>query len=112
MSEESYFGIEKKRYETKRISEEIDILYRFIIWSLIDTLKEQMKLDYLQVFELVTECEHTSLTPKNYNLKLVHRQEKPYYKKEYIMPVRSVIDAKIFVIDDGEQITMLFADEY
>lgn len=112
MSKENYFGIEKKRYETKRISEEIDVLYRFIIWSLIDTLKEQMELDYLQVFEFVTECEHKSLTPQDYELKLVHRQEQPYYKKEYSIPVKSVIDAKIYVIDDGEQVTMLFAEEY
>lgn len=112
MDKKSYFGLEKKRYETRGISEQLDVTYRFIMWSLIDTLKEQMDLDYLQVFEFVTESENKSITPKNYILKLIHHQEEPYYRKKYEMPVKSVINGKIFVIDDGDHCTMMWADEY
>lgn len=112
MHKENYFGIEKKRYETKGVMEELDVLYRFLIWTLIDALKSGMELDYLQVFEFKTESETNAITPKNYTLKLIHSQEEPEYKKEYVLPVKSVINGKIFVIDDGDHVTMMWADEY
>jgi hypothetical protein len=44
--------------------------------------------------------------------KVVHLQEEPPYCKEYLIPCRNPITAKLFVIDDGEYATMMFADEY
>ena len=74
---------------------------QFFLWSCIDMLP--VKTDYLQVFELVA-------VPNG--LKVIHKQEIPEYKKEYLIPCEQALTAKIFVIDDGKHATMLFADEY
>jgi len=49
----------------------------------------------------------------NCTQKIVHSQEQPLYKKEYSFKCPTpAIDAKIFVIDDNTQSTMLLAEEY
>ena len=89
------------RYVTVRVSNEVDPITRFFMWTCIDMLA--VEADYLQVFELVTAPE---------GQKIVHTQEQPPYCKEYLIPCNKPIFAKIFVIDDGTYATMLFAEEY
>ena len=36
MAEKKFFGLDKKRYETEQIVQELDISYRFIMWNLIE----------------------------------------------------------------------------
>ena len=43
---------------------------------------------------------------------MVHEQEVPPYKKEHLLVGYEPMDAKIFVINDGDYATMLFAEEY
>lgn len=96
------------RYITSGVQQEIPLELQLFMWSCIETLKEQgEELDYLQVFEITSEGgEGISLQS------IEHRQEVPEYKKTYILPSEEPINTKIFVIDDGEYITMLLAEEY
>lgn len=60
-------------------------------------------LDYLQVFELSTE---------RGRLRIVHAQEYPDYRKEYMLRSDVPITAKLYVINDTNHATMLFCEEY
>ena len=60
-------------------------------------------IDYLQVF---------SLSAQNGRQRVIHTQEVPEYKREYVFNIGTAIDAKIYVIDSGTYSTMLFAQEY
>ena len=63
-----------------------------------------VRKDYLQVFELSEE---------NGMQKIVHSQEEPEYKREYLIKTDvPFLNAKIFVIDDETHCTMLFNYEY
>lgn len=91
-----------KRFVTRGIAEKVPLLLQTIIWNMIDTMDEPK--DYLQVFDLSEE---------NGKQKIVHTQEQPEYKKEYLFETgTSFLCAKIFVIDDMTHSTMLFNYEY
>ena len=90
-----------KRYITKGAQSEIPIELQIFMWRCIDSMPEPK--DYLQVFRL------SSFEGKQ---KIVHEQEQPEYKKEYILTVEKPIIAKVYVIDDGDHCTMLLAEEY
>lgn len=95
----------KPRYETKGINERLCLVYKIMLWDLIEKLSKEVKLDYLQGFEFSIEEDKTQM--------IRHSQEVPEYKKEYIVPIlEEGIEAKVFVIDDGEYCIMLWADEY
>ena len=59
--------------------------------------------DYLQVF---------SLSEYNGKQRIIHTQEIPEYKKEYVLNISKTVTAKVFVIDDETHSTMLLANEY
>lgn len=97
----------ENRYVTRGINAEVDIRVQIILWNMIDKLKDKgdIKLDYLQVFEV--EKIHGVI-------KIEHRQEVPNYSQAYMLngvdiEINSKI--KIFVIDDGENSTMMLAEE-
>ena len=79
------------------------------LWSLLDKKRCQgVKLDYLQIFELTIECAFGEVFQK-----IVHRQEVPpfsetYYYRGLVEP----INAKVWIIDSDEYVTMLLASEY
>lgn len=99
------FDNRKQKYETKGINERLCVDYRIIMWDLIEKLSKEMELDYLQVFEFAIEDGNVQ--------KIKHSQEVPEYEKTYIVPrVEDGIEGKVFVIDDGDHCTMLWADEY
>jgi hypothetical protein len=96
------------RYMTKGIQHEIPLALQLFLWNCIDTLKEQgQELDYLQVFEIITERADDILFQK-----IEHRQEVPVYSMTYRILPTEIVNAKIFVIDDGKYSTMLLAKEY
>ncbi len=96
------------RYMTKEIQQQIPIELQLFLWNCIDTLKEQeQELDYLQVFELTKER-----VDDVFFQKIEHRQEVPEYSKTYRVFPNEMVDAKVFVIDDGTHSTMLLAEEY
>ncbi|AWI07681.1 hypothetical protein B9W14_00905 [Clostridium drakei] len=90
------------RYITAGVQNEIPLELQLFMWNCIDTLKEQgKKLDYLQVFELSKERADDVLYQK-----IEHRQEVPEYSATYRLFPKEMIDAKVFVIDDGKHSTM------
>ena len=95
---------ENKRYITRGFQQEIPLELQLIIFQLIDESKTKSKMDYLQVFELVSENEFIQ--------KLEHRSENPKYNKKYRFPFSNPISVKIFVIDDGVHTTAMLAEEY
>jgi hypothetical protein len=97
------------RYSTRGVAESVDLSIQLIMWGMIDRWKSQNKeLDYLQVFDVSTEysCGHIIT-------KVEHHQEIPELKEVlYYNDIANPINAKIFVIDDGEHATMMFSYEY
>lgn len=92
------------RYVTRGINGSVTYELQLLLWDLIDQL--DVEQDYLQVFKL---------EDKRGEVKLTHRQEEPDYRKDYILKAKEFsieTDNKIFVIDDGDYATMMFASEY
>lgn len=96
------FEPEKKRYLTRGIDESIPLELQIFLWEAVDRMPEPK--DYLQIFRLNVEN----------GLQIVkHTSEQPEFKMQYILAeVEKTITAKIYVIDDGENCTMLLAEEY
>ncbi|NMM65136.1 DUF960 domain-containing protein [Clostridium sp. P21] len=96
------------RYMTIGVQYEIPVELQLFMWYCIDTLKEQGKeLDYIQVFELSKERADDVLYQN-----IEHRQEVPEYSMTYRLFPKELIDAKVFVIDDGDHSTMMLSNEY
>lgn len=98
---------ENKRYMTKAIASDISFDLQLYLWELIDELKAKIKLDYLQVFQLNTVEENGIILQQ-----IIHSQEIPAYHSETLIYCLEPVNAKIYCIDDGENSTMLLADEY
>ena len=90
-----------QRYATAAVSREIPLAVQLFLWQCIDALP--FSPDYLQVFELFTDGSR---------LKIVHTQECPDYRKEYLLLSDVPIAVKIYVINDETHATMLFCEEY
>ena len=96
------------RYVTRGVNEEVDIRLQIIIWSMIDKLKseEKIELDYLQIFKIRKEGSKIIINQS---------QEVPEYSCTYEIELKDIqIDneIKVYVIDSGEYSTMLFPYEY
>lgn len=91
------------RYVTKGIAATVSAPMQMMLWYLIDTMEVEQK-DYLQVLEL---------RPEDGKQCILHTQEEPPYRSEHLINFGDTpIQAKIFVIDDGDRSTMLLAEEY
>ena len=97
------------RFMTKAIADTLPDELKVLIWEIIDDeVKEYSDTDYLQVFTF------KKLRQELMSIKRV--QEEPprttvvytAYKDEY----RNILDKKIYVIDDTDHSTMLYANEY
>lgn len=109
MHKNIYFGMEKKRYETRGVQERIPLDYRYFMWKLVDRLCMNIQVDYLQVFLSSYEKDSRGRITQ----KFVHSQEKPEYSAVYEFPFSKIkIEEKVYIIDDGENCTMLLAEEY
>ncbi len=111
--ERKNYMFKNPRFFTRGVQKEIPVKLQFIIWGIIDDLRKRddFQLDYLQVFNLEIAGENTQ--------KIIHHQEVPEYREEYIIPdIERPIKAKVFVIDSQSDIeeesytTMLLASEY
>lgn len=96
------------RYVTRGINEKVDSRLQLLMWNFIDDLKskENIELDYLQVFKLRKEMDFIFIE---------HSQEVSEYKDVhavYIEGFELEEDIKIYVIDNDEYSTMLLAEEY
>ena len=93
-----------QRYITSGVNEQISIDIQLFCWYCYEVVKATGKYDYLQVFELKTVGEHTQ--------QIEHRQEVPEYNQVYQLTSLNPIKQKIFIIEEGNYVTMLLADEY
>lgn len=103
------FELTKQHYLTKGIASEIPIDLQVFLWGIIEKEKTCHELDYLQVFRLEVDGEG--------NLHVHYSQEQPEHKKTYScatigVKMPEVNGRKIYIIDDSENVTMLFAEEY
>lgn len=93
---------DNKRFITRGIQCKIPLGLQIIIWQLVDSLK--IEKDYLQIFEL---------DERNGMQRLIHKQEQPPYKREYLFNLGiPAIHVKIYIIDSDEYSTMLLSSEY
>ena len=90
-----------KRYLTRGVQSEIPLELQLFMWSCINTIPEPK--DYLQIFRL------SCVDGKQ---KIIHEQEQPEFKREYILTVPNPITAKVYVIDSDTYSTMLLSEEY
>jgi hypothetical protein len=96
------------RYLTKGVAHEVGVDIQLLLWMLIDKRKKMGAIDYLQIFELTIETHQGKQLQK-----IVHSQEVPSRKDEYLADViLEPLNRKIWVIDSGEYCTMLFPQEY
>ena len=65
---------ENRRFITRGVMENIPLHLQFFLWLCIEVMA--IEKDYLQVFEFVDH---------NGKYKIIHTQEKPEYRKEYLM---------------------------
>lgn len=96
------------KYITRGIKEKINLINPttyLMLWNLIDEMDVEKK-DYLQVFNLRTKLGIKTIQ------EIEHTQEEPPYKSIHRFYTENPVDAKVFVIDDGDHATMLLAEEY
>ena len=89
------------RYMTNGVQSEIPAVLQIFMWYCISAVPVQK--DYLQIFRL---------SERNGKQKVVHEQEVPEFKREYLLAFPNPVNAKVYVIDDGDHCTMLLAEEY
>lgn len=97
---------QEKRYVSRQVNENVPMQLQILMWSMIDSLKEKKRLDYLQIFRLKV---------KDHRVLIEQEQEVPPYKELYEVekskfPIEH--DMKIYVIDSVDYSTMIFAEEY
>lgn len=98
------------RYITCGIDERLPQELQRLIWTSVDmrVLLANEKIDYLQVFTFKKIDDEI--------LALHHEQEQPpllnVHYTNYRPDYEEILHEKIFVIDDGDHSTMLFAYEY
>lgn len=95
-----------EKYITKGVSNIIPEFLQNILWHIIDII-EIDNIDYLQVFEL-----SEIIKDEKRKQKIVHFQEQPEFKEEFIITTKKTICEKIYIIDNGIYSTMLLASEY
>jgi hypothetical protein len=96
-----------KRYITRGVNEEVSLNIQILLWNLIESTSYEVELDYLQVFELKV-INSNGITAQ----KIIHKQEVPYYQKEYTLNIDNPVNAKLYVIDSIDYVTMMLAEEY
>lgn len=99
---EEGFMFSSKRYFTRGVQAEIPFDLQMFMWFLVTILPEPK--DHLQVFRLSASDNETQ--------HIIHEQEEPPYHKEFDLVFDAPVNAKVYVIDDGDHSTMLLAEEY
>lgn len=98
----------KEKYTTKGVALRVPDYLRYFMFGLIENMKTEK--DYLQVFSLEKASKGSCILQK-----IIHEQEKPEYRREYVIPVvddAEAVECKILVIDDEPYCTMLLEEEY
>lgn len=91
-----------QRYITRGVQSKLPFELQLFMWALIAQLPEPK--DYLQVFRLFVSDNETQ--------HIIHEQEEPPYHKEFDLVFDAPVNAKVYIIDDGDHSTILLAEEY
>lgn len=90
----------------KEINKKNPVIY-LMLWQLIDEMDiAENEKDSLQVFKLSAKF------GKRIFQEVEHSQENAPYKSIHRFYTEMPVNAKVFVIDDGDHATMLLAEEY
>lgn len=97
------------KFLTKGIREGLPEVLINYLWMLIEKLKtdKYLAMDYLQVFEIKPMNKYGKS-----NLSINHIQEVPPYKKIHLLENDVEVEGRVYVIDDIDRVTMLWAHEY
>ncbi len=91
-----------KRYVTANVMREVPLGVQIFLWQCVDSIL--VEADYLQIFQL---------SKADGMQKIMHEQDCPPYKKEYLFaPIFPLVDGKNYIINDDPHATMLFSHEY
>ena len=97
-----------KKYITRGVNNTIPPEIQIAMFLWLDLMRSKAgELDYLQIFRLETIEKDGKLL-----LHICHEQEVPGAKLDYLISVSEELNAKVYIIDDGEYVTMLLAEEY
>ena len=93
------------KYITSGVAENFPIELQVALFSAVEQMREKVsgQLDYLQVFEIVTEVKRQ----KKF-LHIYHMQECPEAKLEYFIPTDVEVNGRAYLIDDVDHITLNF----
>lgn len=96
----------KQVYITKGVQE---CIMPEIITGMMDSImefKKYIEVDYLQVFDI-------TLSENGNTTYIEHSQEEPPFRKQLIVTnISNKFVGQIFIIDDGNCITVMLAEEY
>lgn len=97
------------RYVTSGVADNFPIELQAALFSAVEQMREKVsgQLDYLQVFNIVTE-----FRGQKKFLHIYHMQECPEAKLEYFIPTDVEVNGRAYMIDDVDHITLLLAEEY
>ena len=107
---ETNFSMDRGRFETRRVANEIPLFFRCIMWMLVDELvsDESIQVDYLQIFRFSIRADEQG----NKVQILRHSQEQPPYEAIYEFPdVEEGLEMKVWCIDDGTTAVMTTPEE-
>ena len=90
------------RYITRGVQTTIPPWLQTLLCYMRDSM-EVPERDYLQIFQLSCDGDRQ---------RIEHEQEQPEYKHVVAIPDEQPVDAKVYIIEDPDHITMLLADEY
>ena len=95
-----------EKYITSGVAASIPEFLQLTLYYIIETMAIKEK-DYLQVFELNEVIQNGKRKQR-----ILHFQEQPEFKHEFIITTRKTLTEKIYIIDDGSYSTMMLASEY
>jgi hypothetical protein len=94
----------KQKYITAGVCDQISLPTQMLIWQLAASLPEK---DYLLVFELMSGFQEGRRTQT-----IIMTQEVPTYRKTFSFYCDDSVDERLFLIDNGNYITLLLTSEY
>ena len=102
------YKFDSHRYITRGVAAEIPLDIQLMLFESIEIMRDKVdELDWLQVMKL------EGITKDGVNvLRILHEQEMPEGQIEYYLPYEFEGKQTVFVIDDGDHMTMLLASEY
>ena len=102
------FKFDGNRYITSGIQQEIPLAIQLMMFESLALMERKAgELDRLQVFRLTTKEKDGAFL-----LNIRHEQVIPEASMDYFMPVDEAVNAKVYIIDDVDHVTMLLAEEY